>query len=269
MTEGTFHVTLTGQDDHFTYNKPSSWMRNMIAGEKYLETAGEMRVTNHATGEYATVTFKEGTGGGLFGAPSNRNDIVATFFDSNGKKCRRVVGKWSDKLSEEVDMNKRKLNVLWTANPPGLEDYTKYYGFTRYCVELNEITEIERDKIPITDTRYRPDQRLYENGNVTVKLHYPCLADTDLFLGLVDEADAEKQRIEQKQRERRKEFEQQGIVWKPRWFTLQQDAYADPSFIPQPEGSSTPNTPQSFQYTGQYWQCRESGQWPSDMFELW
>ncbi|CDH57471.1 oxysterol-binding protein [Lichtheimia corymbifera JMRC:FSU:9682] len=250
MTEGTFHVTLTGQDDHFTYNKPSSWMRNMIAGEKYLETAGEMRVTNHATGEYATVTFKEGTGGGLFGAPSNRNDIVATFFDSNGKKCRRVVGKWSDKLSEEVDMNKRKLNVLWTANPPGLEDYSKYYGFTRYCVELNEITEIERDKIPITDTRYRPDQRLYENG-------------------LVDEADAEKQRIEQKQRERRKEFEQQGVVWKPRWFTLQQDAYADPSFIPQPEDSPTPNTPQSFQYTGQYWQCRETGQWPSDMFELW
>lgn len=164
MTEGIYHVTLTGHDDHFTYNKPSSWMRNMIAGEKYLETAGEMQVKNHTTGEYASVTFKEGTGGGLFGAPTNRNDVVATFYDRSGKKCRRIVGKWSDKLAEEIDMNKRKLSVMWTANPPGIEDYSKYYGFTRYCVELNEITDLERGKLPITDTRLRPDQRLYENG---------------------------------------------------------------------------------------------------------
>lgn len=248
MTEGTFHVTFTNHDDHFTYNKPSSWMRNMIAGEKYLETAGEMQVKNHATGEYAIVTFKEGTGGGLFGTPTNRNDVVATFFDAKGKKCRRVVGKWSDKLAEELDMNKRKLSVLWTANPPGIEDHTKYYGFTRFCVELNEITDLERGKLPRTDTRLRPDQRLYENG-------------------LVDEADAEKQRIEQKQRERRKEFEQQGKPWLPRWFTLQPDPYVDPSFYPTSEDE--PSTGQSFQYAGQYWQTRESGQWPSDMFDLW
>lgn len=164
MTEGTFHVTLNGHDDHFTYNKPSSWMRNMIAGEKYLETAGEMQVTNHATGEYATVVFKEGSGGGLFGAPTNRNDIIATFYDAKGKKCRRVVGKWSDKLAEEIDMNKRKLAVLWSANGPGLDDHAKYYGFTRFCCELNEITDLERGKLPRTDTRLRPDQRLYENG---------------------------------------------------------------------------------------------------------
>ncbi|KAI8141248.1 Oxysterol-binding protein-domain-containing protein [Fennellomyces sp. T-0311] len=249
MTEGAFNVTLTGHDDHFTFNKPSSWMRNMIAGEKYLETAGEMQITNHSTGEYAIVAFKEGTGGGLFGVPSNRNDVIATFFDSSGKKCRRIVGKWSDKLSEEVDMNKRKLSVLWTANPPGIEDYTKYYGFTRFCVELNEITDIERDKLPRTDTRYRPDQRLYENG-------------------LADEADEEKQRIEQKQRERRKDFEQKGVQWKPRWFALQEDAHMDPTFIPAADGQPA-TSGQSFQYTGQYWQARETGQWPSDMFDLW
>ncbi|KAI7853615.1 Oxysterol-binding protein-domain-containing protein [Circinella umbellata] len=250
MTEGVYNVTLTGHEDHYTYNKPSSWMRNMIAGEKYLETAGEMQITNHTTGEYATVVFKEGTGGGLFGVPSNRNDVIATFYDSKGKKCRRIVGKWSDKLSEEIDMNKRKLSVLWNANPPGIEDYTKYYGFTRYCVELNEITDLERDKLPVTDTRYRPDQRLYENG-------------------LADEADEEKQRIEQKQRDRRKEFEQKGVVWKPRWFTLEDDKYSDPLFIPPAEGQEPHNTGQSFQYTGHYWQVRETGQWPNDIFELW
>ncbi|KAI8093758.1 Oxysterol-binding protein-domain-containing protein [Halteromyces radiatus] len=245
MTEGVYHVNLTGHDDHYTYSKPSSWMRNMIAGEKYLEHAGEMKVTNHTTGDYAIVTFKEGTGGGLFGAPTNRNDIIATFYTSNNKKVRRVVGKWSDKLAEEVDMNKRQLSVLWTANSPGVENYADYYGFTRYCMELNEITTLEKDKLPITDTRYRPDQHLYE-------------------LGRVDEADAEKQRIEQKQRERRKEFEQKGIPWKPRWFALQQDQYNEPDFI-TPDGT----VGESWVFTNQYWNARESGQWPKDMFSLW
>lgn len=245
MTEGVFNVKLADHDDHFTFNKPSSWMKNMIAGEKYLEHAGEMKVTNHTTGEFCTVTFKEGTGGGLFGAPTNKNDIVATFYSKDGKKIRRIVGKWSDKLSEEVDMNKKNLKVLWNANSPGVSNYQDYYGFTRFCMELNEITSIEKDKLPITDTRFRPDQRLYE-------------------IGKVDEADIEKQRVEQKQRERRKEFQEKGIEWKPRWFTLQSDPYGEPGFI-SPEDTEA----KSWVYNDQYWQARENGQWPSDMFELW
>ncbi|KAI8071203.1 Oxysterol-binding protein-domain-containing protein [Gongronella butleri] len=245
MTEGVFHVTLEGRDDHFTYAKPSSWMRNMIAGEKYLEHAGEMKVVNQSTGEYAIVQFKEGTGGGLFGAPTNRNDIVATVYSKNGKKVKRIVGKWSDKLTEEIGMDKRRLAVLWTANSPGIDDYTNYYGFTRFCMELNEITSLEKGKLPITDTRFRPDQRLYEEGRV-------------------DEADAEKQRIEQKQRERRKQFEIQGVQWTPRWFTLQDDPYNEPSFV------SPDNTvPKSWVFNQEYWTARETGQWPKDLFELW
>lgn len=164
MTEGTFHVTLTGHDDHFTFFKPSSWMKNMIAGEKYLEHSGECKVTNQTTGDYAVVTFKEGSGGGLFGAPTKRNDVVATLYNAQGKKCRRVVGKWSESLAEEVGLDKNKLNVLWTAQPPGIQDYEKYFGFTKFATELNEITEIEEGKIPITDTRLRPDQVMYEKG---------------------------------------------------------------------------------------------------------
>lgn len=229
MTEGTFHVTLTGHDDHFTFFKPSSWMKNMIAGEKYLEHSGECKVTNQTTGDYAVVTFKEGSGGGLFGAPTKRNDVVATLYNAQGKKCRRIVGKWSESLAEEVGLDKNKLNVLWTAQPPGIQDSEKYFGFTKFATELNEITEIEEGKIPITDTRLRPDQVMYEKG-------------------LVDEADDEKQRIEQKQRDKRKEFELAGKEWTPRWFAR--------------EG-------EEWQYAGQYWPTRESGQWPKDQFELW
>lgn len=175
MSEGTFHVTLTGHEDHYTFFKPSSWMKNMIAGEKYLEHSGECKVTNHTTGEYAIVTFKEGSGGGLFGAPTKRNDVVATLYDVQGKKARRVVGKWSESLAEEVNLDKSKLNVLWTAKPPGIQDYAKYFGFTKFATELNELTELELGKLPLTDTRLRPDQQLYEKGKGFLFIDFFCL----------------------------------------------------------------------------------------------
>lgn len=163
MTQGNFHVTLTGHDDHYTYFKPSSWLKNLYTGPKYLEHSGECKVTNTTTGEYAVVTYKEGTGGGLFGVPTKRHDVIATLYNSQGKKCRRVVGKWSESLAEEVGLDKKKLNVLWTAHPPN-PNCEKYFGFTKFATELNETTELEEGKLPITDTRLRPDQLLFEKG---------------------------------------------------------------------------------------------------------
>ncbi|KAG2190375.1 hypothetical protein INT46_002356 [Mucor plumbeus] len=229
MTEGSFHVTLTGHDDHYTFFKPSSWMKNMIAGEKYLEHSGECKVVNKTTGDYAVITFKEGTGGGLFGAPTKRNDVIATLYDSNNKKARRIVGKWSESLAEEIGMDKSKLSVIWNARPPGIKDSDKYFGFTKFATELNELTELEQGKLPITDTRLRPDQQLYEKGNV-------------------DEADEEKLRIEQQQRDKRKEIEAEGKEWLPRWFSREGEEWL---------------------YSGQYWPTRETGQWPKDQFSLW
>lgn len=67
-------------------------------------------------------------------------------------------------------------------------------------------------------------------------------------LGNVDEADEEKLRIEQQQRDKRKEFEAQGKEWLPRWFSREGEEWL---------------------YSGQYWPTRETGQWPKDQFPLW
>ena len=37
-----------------------------------------------------------------------------------------------------------------------------FYGFSRFAIELNEILETERHFLPLTDTRFRPDQRALE-----------------------------------------------------------------------------------------------------------
>jgi hypothetical protein len=42
---------------------------------------------------------------------------------------------------------------------PMPEEYEMYYGFTRFAMELNELDPDMAKYLPITDTRFRPDQR--------------------------------------------------------------------------------------------------------------
>ena len=129
-------------------------------GVKYLEHVGEMRVENHATKEYCTVTFKEADAN-FFRSRSETNCVKARCFNASGKMVRELVGKWSESLSQVMGNDHDTL--LWKAKqiPPDSDDS---YGFSQFAVELNEITELERGKLPSTDTRNRPDQRFFENG---------------------------------------------------------------------------------------------------------
>lgn len=38
-------------------------------------------------------------------------------------------------------------------------NYERYYGFTRFAIELNELDPLLKDLLPMTDARFRPDQR--------------------------------------------------------------------------------------------------------------
>jgi len=38
-------------------------------------------------------------------------------------------------------------------------DHEGYYGFSQFAIELNELEEEIQDKLPCTDSRFRPDQR--------------------------------------------------------------------------------------------------------------
>ena len=49
-------------------------------------------------------------------------------------------------------------HTLFTLAPmPG--DYERYYGFSQFAIELNEMEEGLEEKLPCTDCRFRTDQR--------------------------------------------------------------------------------------------------------------
>ena len=167
-------------------------MRNIMAGTKYLEHVGILSVKG--SNRYrCDVEFKEA---GMWGSP---NIVNASVFNPKGRVETRLEGKWHEQVSRVVSKN--QLEVLWRASelPPQAGDY---YGFTYWGVTLNELSddlrregEENRWLIPPTDSRWRPDQRALEEGDL-------------------ERAESEKVRVEEAQRERRKADEEV----KPRWF---------------------------------------------------
>src|ERR1700761_580624 len=88
MPNGTIHIYLTKTDDHFTIVKPSTWMRNLMAGTKYLEHTGELKVINHTTRETCVLTFKESS---FFAG--TKHEIVGHVMNSSGAKKRTLQGR--------------------------------------------------------------------------------------------------------------------------------------------------------------------------------
>ncbi|KAK5816706.1 Oxysterol-binding protein-domain-containing protein [Linnemannia elongata] len=229
MPNGTIHIYFTKTNDHFTIAKPTTWMRNLMAGTKYLDHTGDMKIINHTTKETCVLTFKESS---FFSG--TKHELVGHVMAANGAKKRTLQGRWSESLMEEVGPN--KLERLWKAHAPP-PNHERYYGFTAFTIQLNELTEGLEKKLPRTDTRFRPDQSLFEHGRV-------------------EEADREKLRVEQKQRELRKQMESKGEPWEVRWFEKRADPQTE-----DPEG-------QTWVYKGGYWEARESGQW-NEKIALW
>lgn len=188
IPDGDLRVEFS-DGDVFSFKKPSSFMRNLLAGNKYLEHVGELTVTNEESGQRAVIEFKEGN---MWGSSSSRNQVSGTIYDEKGKKVTTLKGKWSDNLALVKDDD--NYQQLWEANemPDNAE---KYYGFTYFAMSLNEMTKDIEGKLPPTDSRLRPDQRAFEEGDV-------------------DKAEELKAKLEGQQRERR----QNGKAPKPRWF---------------------------------------------------
>ena len=194
ITEGRVRVALHATEEHFSWTAATCFLRNIIAGEKYVEPVGTMTITNEKNGEHAIATFKAG---GMFSGRSE--DVSVQTYDSFGDELPGgLVGKWTQSLTITTD-GIPKAKPVWTVGDL-VPDAPRCYGFTAFTSSLNEITAHERRKTAPTDSRLRPDQRAAEDGDI-------------------DEAEVLKAKLEQAQRERRKAMEEEGTEWRPRWFS--------------------------------------------------
>ena len=194
ITEGKARLVLHASGECLSWSTATCFLRNIIAGEKYVEPVGTMTVVNETTGHKAIVTFKSK---GMFSGRSE--DVEVQAFDSHGGEVPLGLhGTWTNSLQLREHGAVTK-TAIWTAGPL-VDQPAKHYGMTLFAASLNEVTQVEKDHLPPTDSRLRADQRALEE----------CDYET---------AEQLKNRLEENQRERRREMEAKGEEWKPRWFT--------------------------------------------------
>jgi hypothetical protein len=131
----------------------------------------------------------------------------------------RLEGKWNESFWMINEKTKEK-QVLWTKTPYP-EQWEQMYGMSHYMLQLNYFPRQYKKAIAPTDTRWRPDQRALEEGDMKL-------------------AADEKNRLEEKQRAVRKYNEKHKIEQKPFYF----DEWKNPdddSLI-------------YYRYNGKYWE---------------
>lgn len=120
------------------------------------------------------------------------------YLERRGQRLERplLYGHWDDAMYAELEGG--RVVELWRKSPPPPEPTR--YNLTKFAIELNELTPGLEYKVAPTDCRLRPDQAFTERG-------------------MWDEANAEKQRLEHKQRAARRAADR-GDPLEPRWFEM-------------------------------------------------
>ncbi len=217
---GKTYLHLKNLDEDYSVSRPSTIGQNIIFGKLYLDLSGEAVAENLKTGDKCVIKFKsKGWSADSLGL---LNGIV---YNKAGEKMYELKGKWLDSVwATEVKTGDTIL--LWKKFPLP-DDWENVYCFTMHTLQLNYLTQRLKKVLPPTDTRFRPDQRAYEDGDVK-------------------RAAAEKNRLEEKQRAARRDMEKQGIEYKPAYFILT----IDPA-----------TKVQNYIFNGKYWIDREKSDW--------
>ncbi|OBA23905.1 hypothetical protein METBIDRAFT_76827 [Metschnikowia bicuspidata var. bicuspidata NRRL YB-4993] len=229
-TSGNVKLTIRKTGEVFTWSQPTCVLKNMIAGEKFVEPSTSITVKS-SSGQKAVISFAKG---GMFSGRSE--DLSIHAYDPLKKPLPYTVsGKWTDSMTLKTNSTEK---VIWTAGEL-LPQSEKKFGFTKFAGSLNKITSIEEGNLPSTDSRYRPDMKVYEEGRVK-------------------DAESLKQKLEDGQRERRKMIENSGVTYKP--FFFEQIGGA-------PEN---PDTGEWIYKAGElsYWERRKTHNW-DDLPKLW
>ncbi|XP_034990466.1 oxysterol-binding protein-related protein 6 isoform X7 [Zootoca vivipara] len=194
---GTLNVTLPKYGDSYVWNKVTTCIHNILSGRRWIEHYGEITIRNTKSSVcICKLTFIK-----VNYWNSNMNEVQGVVMDQEGKVVHRLFGKWHEGLYCGVGPSAK---CIWR---PGSmpTNYEHYYGFTRFAIELNELDPALKELLPRTDARFRPDQRLLEDGDL-------------------EAAASEKLRIEELQRSRRRYLEENNMEHVPKFFKKVIDA---------------------------------------------
>ena len=99
--------------------------------------------------------------------------------DASGVIKYRFKGKYTERIiATDMETGKQEIVVEIPKFPQGPQDLKKIYGMNLYALQLNNMSEDLRAKLPPTDSRLRPDLNHWEQANLEdAQAHLQRLTD--------------------------------------------------------------------------------------------
>ncbi|XP_059264826.1 oxysterol-binding protein 2 isoform X2 [Mustela nigripes] len=248
MPLGAIHLEFQASGNHYVWRKSTSTVHNIIVGKLWIDQTGDIEIVNHKTQDRCQLKFLPYS----YFSKEVARKVTGVVSDSQGKAHYVLSGSWDEQMecakivqsspSSPSSDGKQKTvyqtlpaKLLWKKYPLP-ENAENMYYFSELALTLNE----HEEGVAPTDSRLRPDQRLMEKG------HW-------------DEANTEKQRLEEKQRLSRRrrleacsrgcgteEAEKEADVYMPLWFEKRLDPLTGET---------------ACMYKGGYWEAKERQDW--------
>ncbi|KAM7051425.1 oxysterol-binding protein 2 isoform 3-T3 [Molossus nigricans] len=247
MPLGAIHLEFQASGNHYVWRKSTSTVHNIIVGKLWIDQTGDIEIVNHKTKDRCQLKFLPYS----YFSKEVARKVTGVVSDGQGKAHYVLSGTWDEQMecakivqsspsSPSLDGKQKTVyqtlpaKLLWKKYPLP-ENAENMYYFSELALTLNE----HEEGVAPTDSRLRPDQRLMEKG------HW-------------DEANTEKQRLEEKQRLSRRrrleacsrgcsvEDEKEADVYTPLWFEKRLDPLT---------------REMAFVYKGGYWETKEKQDW--------
>ncbi|KAG4145401.1 hypothetical protein ERO13_D05G095040v2 [Gossypium hirsutum] len=213
------------ENEHFTYDvtsktrvtlkrdgvvldlvPPPTKVNNLIFGRTWVDSPGEMIMTNLTTGDKVVLYFQPC---GWFGA--GRYEVDGYVYNAAEEPKILMTGKWNESMSyqpcdmEGEPLQGTELKEVWhVADTPKNDKFQ----FTYFAHKINSFDTAPK-KLLASDSRLRPDRFALEKGDLS-------------------KAGSEKSRLEERQRAEKRTREAKGHQFTPRWFDLTDEISATP-----------------------------------------
>ncbi|KAK3226360.1 hypothetical protein Dsin_006222 [Dipteronia sinensis] len=220
---GRTRVTLKRDGVVHELVPPLTKVNNLIFGRTWVDSPGEMIMTNLTTGEKVVLYFQPC---GWFG--SGRYEVDGYVYNAAEEPKILMTGKWNESMKYQVcdpegePLPGSELKEVWRLADPPKNDKFQY---THFAHKINSFDTAPK-KLLASDSRLRSDRYALENGDLS-------------------KAGSEKSRLEERQRAEKRTREAKGHQFTPRWFDLTSEV------TPTPWGEL-----EVYQYSGKYTEHR-------------
>ncbi|XP_052172964.1 oxysterol-binding protein-related protein 3C-like isoform X2 [Diospyros lotus] len=193
---GRTRVTLKRDGVVLDLVPPPTKANNLIFGRTWVDSSGEMILTNSTMGDKVVLYFQPC---GWFGA--GRYEVDGYVYNEAEEPKILITGKWNESMRyqpcdmEGEPLQGTELKEVWRVAEAPSNDRFQYTYFSR---KINSFDTAPK-KLLASDSRLRPDRYALEKGDLT-------------------KAGSEKSRLEERQRAEKRIRETKNQQFTPRWF---------------------------------------------------